>query len=148
MYVSYLAQYSNSISEEDMVKEEHGGVDSNGKKTRRRFHLFRRQKRTPVSSPSSSSSLACHQTNAAKPTNSRQSTVESEASELQDELERTELAELLMCPSKVLQTNKSAVIRPVTPVELPGGEAENASIGASGLEEMEGTTAGIKARTS
>ena len=90
----------------DFTTKERCGVDEPNKtKSRKGFHLFRRQKRSALSSQDSTFSS---ESNTPRGTNSRHATVESVEMN-QDELEKAELVELLMCPSKVLRTNVNAL---------------------------------------
>ena len=93
-----------------------------------------------MSSPSSAS-LVTHEPYSHKSTTYRQSTVDSQTSEVQDELEREEMVELLMCPSKVLQT-KGDDTAAVLPAQSTNGEVTT----VPSADGTEGTAEGVKAR--
>ncbi|KAL5482019.1 hypothetical protein EMCRGX_G022298 [Ephydatia muelleri] len=137
------SRFSNIASTEgDVTKEEHLGAGSDKKALRNRFHLFHhKQKKPGLSTDAPSSSRARDITEAPKQSaHSHGVTSENRISQLQDEQALAELTELLINPSKVLQTNGNAVVN-VPPAQAPEGHAARRPIhprGGTGNEETDG----------
>ena len=98
-----------------MTKEE--AADSDKKAPKRRFHLFHHKHKSRPPPSLSRTSIS----EASRPAHSHGVTFENQISQPQDEQALTELTELLICPSKVLQTNGYAANLP-PPIEAPEGE--------------------------
>ena len=138
MHKSYVLKYasasctiaqvnwSSSVTEEDVAKEApHNQTDSGKKPAKRIFHLFHHKQKKPQIPAFNS------------PSTSDTTTVDSLNSGHQDELEREELVDLLINPSKVLQTKEDDAATAVLHAALANGDTSisNTAVDAGNVSD-------------